>query len=180
MFCPRCGSPNTDTTKYCRQCGLPMIEVTGYVVSGGTNKLAPMAPPPSNPIAKVTHNLTPKQKMALSIILVVMSPAILGILGTGELAGIAAIMIPILIPFIFFYFRNQARELEAAQRMQLPYPPPQAVPPPPPQAYISPIAPPPAALPQSVYQPEPYRPPTPTNPLKEQRGSVTEDETRKL
>ena len=157
-----------------------MIEVTGYVVSGGTNKLAPMAPPPSNPIAKVTHNLTPKQKMALSIILVVMSPAILGILGTGELAGIAAFMIPILIPFIFFYFRNQARELEAAQRMQMPYPPPQAVPPPPPQAYISPIAPPPAALPQPVYQPEPYRPPTPTNPLKEQRGSVTEDETRKL
>ena len=36
MYCPRCGSPNTDTIKFCRQCGLALQQVTGYVASGGT------------------------------------------------------------------------------------------------------------------------------------------------
>ena len=36
MYCPRCGSPNPDATKFCRQCGLALTQLTGYVASGGT------------------------------------------------------------------------------------------------------------------------------------------------
>ena len=202
MYCPRCGSPNSDTTKFCRQCGLGLQQVTGYVASGGTAPLPPQpVQPPVNPLAKATEGLTPKQKMILAILLMVLSPAIFGTFGavTGfedfgaGLAGISAILMPIGIVFTVMGYKAQQRRMEQAAMQQPFYPPPPMQPmqhqmPPPvapyslPQGTQQPIQQP---VQQPVMQPQHYQPPVyhqpappPTNPLGP--GSVVEDETRRL
>lgn len=66
MYCPRCGSQNTETTKYCRQCGLPLQQVSGYVATGGTGALAQplfqsqahqpqLNAPGTNPLAEISQ-----------------------------------------------------------------------------------------------------------------------------
>lgn len=183
MFCPRCGSPNPDTTKFCRQCGLGLQQVTGYVASGGTAQLPPPPPTAANPIAKATEGLLPKQKMILLIMLMVMSPAIFGTLGLGWLSGISAVLMPIGIVFTVMWYKAQQRKLQAAMMSHQMYPPV--------QPYQMPAQmPPPVApygLPQpgqqtvsQAYQPPVYHQPSPppTNPLGV--ASVIEDETRKL
>ena len=205
MYCPRCGSPNPDATKFCRQCGLALTQLTGYVASGGTAQLPqPQStlPSPSNPtslVAKATDGLTPKQKMILTILLLVFSPAIFGTLGGvtgleslgGGLAGISAVLMPIGIIFTVMRYKAQKRRLEQAQAqmmMQQPLYPPmqQAMPPAAPYGLPQPMQPPiqqPVAPPQHyhqpVYQPPQVTSPPPTNPLKGP-GSVTEDDTRRL
>jgi hypothetical protein len=198
MYCPRCGSPNNDTTKFCRQCGLGLQQVTGYVASGGTAQL-PQQPPvvPSNPLVQATDGFTPKQKMILAILLMVLSPAIFGTFGavTGfdelgaALAAISAILMPIGIVFAVMRYKAQQRRMEQATMQQPFYPPPPVQPmqyqmPPPvapyslPQGTQQPVQ-------QPVMQPQNHQPPVyhqpappPTNPLGP--GSVIEDETRRL
>jgi len=177
MFCPRCGSPNPDTTKFCRQCGLALQPLTGYVASGGTASLQP--PPRSGDvISKATDGLTPKQQMILLIMMFVMSPAIFGTLGLGRLSGISAVLIPIGVVFAVMRYKAQQRRLQEEMMAQQPmYPPmPQQMPP------ITAYNLPPAAqqpIPQTYQQPVYHQPsPPPTNPLGP--SSVTEDETRRL
>ncbi len=183
MFCPRCGSPNPDATKFCRQCGLGLQAVTGYVAGGGTAQLPQPQPTSPNPIANVTEGLTPKQKMILAILVMVMSPAIFGTLGMGSLSGVSAVLMPIGIVFVVMWFKAQQRKLQEATLRQQMYPPAQPyqmpVQMPPPTAYGLPQAGPPTV--SETYQPPVYQhtsSPPPTNPLG--RGSIVEDETRKL
>ncbi|MBP6822105.1 MAG: zinc ribbon domain-containing protein [Acidobacteria bacterium] len=179
MFCPRCGSPNPDTTKFCRQCGLGLQELTGYVASGGTAPLSPSKSAPADLISRATDGMTPKQQMILMIMLLVMSPAIFGVLGLGSFSGISAVLMPIGIVFTVMRYKAQQRKLQQMmaqqiyQQMQMP---PQMVPPIVPyglpQAGQQPI---PQSYQQPVYQPSP----PPTNPLKPP-GSVVEDETKRF
>lgn len=179
MFCPRCGSPNPETTKFCRQCGLGLQAVTGYVAGGGTAQLSQPQPTSANPIAKVTEGLPPKQKMILAILAMVMSPAIFGTLGLGWLSGVSAVLMPLGIVFAVMWYKAQERRLREAMQQRM-YPP---VPP-----YQMPVQMPPAfplfqpgqqAAPQTHQQPVYHQPvPPPTNPLTP--GSIVEDETRRL
>lgn len=173
MYCPRCGSQNTETTKFCRQCGLPLTQVTSYVATGGTGSLTP-APPA--PIAIEPDGLTPKQRMALTIILIVLSPAILGVLAGitdldlfGYLAGLVSILMPLGIVWTIFHYKAQMRKLQQKAFQQ--------------QAMQQQVAP-PQSQPMPAFQPHSYQAPLsppPTNPLADQRrGSVTEDETRRF
>lgn len=198
MYCPRCGSPNTDTIKFCRQCGLALQQVTGYVASGGTGALTPPPQTSLNPIAKATDGFTPKQKMILTILLLVFSPAIFGTFGavTGleefgaALAGISAVLMPIGIVFTVMRYKAQKQRLAQAQMQYAPMPPGQMQPQMPYQSVVPPSAVPQYSLPQPIQQPiappqnyqQPiYQPPSPppTNPL-QRPSSVVEDETRRL
>lgn len=178
MYCPRCGSPNTDTTKYCRQCGLPMTQVSGYVSTGGTGTLAPAPSTGSTPLDKVTEGLTLKQRLVLTILLWLISPALLAVLdetlgGFGIIDRIipfAAILMPVGIVWAVFRYKAKKRLLEAqAEHAQLSAPQPMPV------SYKQPL------IEQAPYRP-PIEPPR-TNPLtveKSMPGSVTEEETRHL
>lgn len=208
MFCPRCGSPNPDTTKFCRQCGLPLSQLANYVASGGT---APLAPTPlpnlSQPVTQSLQGMSPRQKMALTIVGMALLIPLFAIIGNllfhnEDIAAIPAMLVPFGIIWAVFHFRNQARRLAQEQwqrqmqmhQMQLgappvqPYLPPPVQPPihtpvqpPPSQAVLQPIQ--PAYAPSPVYQtPAPalaQQPPN-TNPLGAAPGSVIEDETKRL
>lgn len=169
MYCPRCGAPNTDTTKFCRQCGLPMAQLTGYVASGGAVPPAPSPVAPA-PLDQLTAGMTPWQKMVLAILFFVFLPPILGALGMRPLAGIAGMLMVPGILWAVFHFKAQERRLRQQQMMQPPLPPLAQPPPQPP------------VLPAQTCQPPIYQPPVPppTNPLTQERGSVIEDETRQL
>ena len=171
MFCPRCGSQNPDTTKFCRQCGLGLQPVTGYVASGGTSSLQPPSRS-GDVISKAVDGLTPKQQMILLIMMFAMSPAILGTLGLGRLSGISAVLIPIGIVFAVMRYKAQERrwkEMMKAQQQQMPPATPYELP----QAVQQPV---PQTRPQQPVYQQPSSPPT--NPLGP--NSVTEDETRRL
>lgn len=204
MFCPRCGSQNTDTTKFCRQCGLAMTQVTGYVASGGTGSLVPPpamhapAPPVQasrNPISKLTEGMTPKQKKVLAILGFVFLPGFFAVADIEFMVPIAGVFMILGIVWASIYFKNQERRLqnqqfwqqqqELMQQMQtpgqpgsLPYPAQrpiqQSVQP---TQYQQPVYQPPRA-PQAPQAPQVQSPP-PTNPLRGP-GSVVEDETRRL
>ena len=186
MFCPRCGAPNPDTTKFCRQCGLGLQPVTGYVASGGTASLQQPPQPPQpqlgtgDLISRATAGMTPKQQMILLIMLMAFSPAIFGTLGLGTLSGISAVLMPIGIVFTVMRFKAQQRRLREAMMAQQMYAQQMQ-----PQMMQPPVA--PYGLPQPGQPPVPqnYQPPVyqqpaspPTNPLG--KGSVTEDDTRRL
>ena len=155
MFCPRCGTPNTETIKFCRQCGLALQQVSGYVSSGGTGTLQP-PPQAATPLARATEGLSPMQRMILAILLWAFSPAIFKVLGDATgldplfdgLAKLVAVLMAPGIIFTVFYFRGQIKRQKAA--MMAP-------------AYYQQI------------------PPPPTNRISQSgRGSVTEDETRRF
>ncbi|MGH9799244.1 MAG: zinc-ribbon domain-containing protein [Blastocatellia bacterium] len=192
MFCPRCGSENTETIKFCRQCGLPIRQVSQYIATSGTAQLNP--PPENNSLAyqlganvhTATKDLTAKQRMILTIMLLAFSPAIFGTLGGvtgmgslgGSLAAISAILMPLGIAWTVMRYKAQQRRLQEAMMQQQMYPPMSHQMPPPvapynlPQAGQQPI-------PQN-YQPPVYQPsPPPTNPLRPP-ASVIEDETRRF
>jgi len=192
MYCPRCGSPNSDNTKFCRQCGLALTELSGYVASGGTARLSPQPTPP-NPIAQATDGLTPKQKMVLMILLISFSSAIFGVLagatGLGEifgpLAAISGTLTPLGIIYVVMRYKAQKRRMEQAMQQHF-YPQasqptmygqaPYGLPQPTQQPIQQPV---PQQPRQPVYQPPVVPSPPPTNPLKGP-GSVTEDETRRF
>jgi hypothetical protein len=193
MYCPRCGSPNNDTTKFCRQCGLALTQVTGYVASGGTGSLTPPpAPTPKrpggNPIGKLTEGMTPRQKKILAILCFVFLPGFFAVADIDFMVPIAGVVMILGIVWSSIYFKNQERRLANQQlwqsqqdlirqmHQQAPTPAqPGALPHP-----ALPISQPTQQQPrQPVYQPPMVPSPPPTNPLKG-LGSVTEEETQRL
>jgi hypothetical protein len=149
MYCPRCGSEITGTSKFCRNCGLPIEQIAGYV--------AGEVPPP---IEAPDEYLTPRQQLVLTILLIVMSPALVAVASEmmgldGSFAAFPAVLAPFGIVWAFFHYKATMRRRER-----------QAVAPPRPA-----IQPPPVQL-----------PPHDTNPLNAPppRSSVVEDETRRF
>ena len=117
MYCPRCGAPNTETTKFCRQCGLALLEVTTYVATGGASSLQSVA---NTPVVQA-GSFTPKQKKILAILASLFVPlaSLIFLSETGAPDAIVApfvFSIPILITLSVMYFNNQAKRLEQAQR----------------------------------------------------------------
>src|SRR5262249_5297474 len=80
MYCPRCGSQNTDTTKFCRQCGLPLAQVMDYVAVGGTGALARPPSPPPPPLLETSEMLALKQKKIMTILGVCIAPVVFAII----------------------------------------------------------------------------------------------------
>jgi hypothetical protein len=167
-----------EMTKYCRNCGLPLAQLTGYVATGGT---APIAPPPTQPTERRSQeNMTPGQRLFLTIMLMIFSIPVFGILAGfggpfhifGYLAGLTAVLLPVGITLAVIDYKNRVRRLSppapfAPPQFQTPPAPPQFQPtyqPPAPQPHLQPLS------------------PDQTNPLAEAppRGSVIEDETRRL
>ena len=163
MFCPRCGASILDGLKFCRNCGLPVTQVSTYVATGGTANLS------TPPEAELNEYLTPLQKLILTIIALVASPAIVAILADmigvdGSFAAIPSVFMPIGIIWAIFHYkfvmrqRKQNRMLFANQPVIAQQQPAQIIDP-------------------GV----PALPPTQTNPLREpRRGSVVEDETQRF
>lgn len=170
MFCPRCGSPINESLKFCRACGLPLAQISTYVATGGTANLTPGPYPPQ---LEFDEYLTPGQKLALMIVLMLLSPALLALLAEAfgapaELVAIPAILMPAGILWAVFHYKAvmRRRQAMAAQlpnnasgaSLQLP------------QQQAGEAYPVPQQLPQAR-----------TNPLTDvSRGSVIEDETQKL
>lgn len=185
MYCPRCGSQNTDATKFCRQCGLPLAQVMDYVAAGGTGALAQAsAPQPAPLLPETSEMLALKQQRALTILGVCISPIVLAILanevlGMGDISGIPFLLVPIGIVWARFRYKMQLRRMQERQLQEY---------------YAN----------QQYHQQMPQQAPTPklilqppsdqqqlaqlaqvdaprTNPLAEpSHGSVVEDETRKF
>lgn len=165
MFCPRCGSPTNDGLKFCRNCGLPITPVSTYVATGGTANLA------HNPGTEIeaSEYLTPKQKLILTIVLCLLSPAILAVLAEmigvdAEIAAVPAVLMPIGIIWAAFHYNSVVRRRRAMvqrqMQQQMPFIPPSAIEPAPYQHQIT-----------------PHR----TNPLMDAtRGSVVEDQTKRF
>ena len=175
MYCPRCGSQNTDTIRFCRQCGLALVEVNGYVTSGGTSSLLPH---PNLP----PETFTLKQKKVLAILVSIFGPiglaTFLTSLGANEDSiPLFMLAIPFLITISVMYFNNRIRYQQQMQNVAQPLPPisQQAYVPPHPQAWLQAPAMPVNAVPMSDV---PRTAPN-TNPLA-QPLSVTEDETKRL
>ncbi len=168
MYCPRCGTQTTDTTKFCRSCGLALAQVTTYVSTGGTTPLTPIPQmaPMDHPIIPKSLGLEPKQQMLMSILLCVFSTPILAILSNflfflRPLIPLAAILTPIGIVWSVLYYKSQEKKMLLQQ----------AAPP----LFISQISP-----PTAYQQPLPAQQ---TNPLLEYPtppSSVVEDETKPL
>jgi zinc-ribbon domain len=154
MYCPNCGSQIAEATKFCRQCGLPLNQLAEYVASGGT---APLLSPPLN---KTVGGLTPKQQFSLTIMLIVFSPMLFGVIGHligwNELAAIPIVLMPLGILWANFRYKNQLRQLKDQQMQQM----------------------------EQHFQPQSYQSPLqvpPTNPMADPAsGSVTEAETERL
>jgi zinc-ribbon domain len=180
MYCPRCGSQNTDATKFCRQCGLPLAQVSDYVAAGGTGALARPAAPPTLP--ETSEALALKQKRTLTILGVCIAPVIFAILAdevfrVGDIAGVPFLLVPFGIVWARFRYKMQLRRLQERQLQeyyaQHQQPAPQQAPTP--KLIIqSPIDQPQSAQFAQLDAPR-------TNPLPDQSpGSVVEDETRKF
>jgi len=143
--------------------------------------------------------MTPKQKMILTILLLVFSPAIFGTVGGvtglgdlgGALAGISAVLMPIGIVFTIMRYKAEQRRLREAmmqnqmygqvpmQYMMPPNAPPYSLPQPGQQAVFHPAQQPQHPVQQPVYHPPVTTSPPATNPLKSP-GSITEDETKRF
>ena len=189
MYCPRCGSQNTDTTKFCRQCGLPLAQVMDYVSTGGTGALTrPPYQPPPPPLIETSEMLALKHKRILMTLSICIAPVIFAILSdevfhSDTLVPIAFMLIPIGIVWARFRYRMQLRRLQERQLQEF-YAH---------QQYQQPI--PQQAMPQQATGPkliiqapsnqapigQPQFDAPRTNPLAEpSHGSVVEDETRKF
>ena len=183
MYCPRCGSQDTEATKYCRQCGLPLAQVSDYVAAGGTGALArPTAPPP---LPETSEMLALKQQRILTILGVCIAPIVFAILADevfkmGDIAGLPFLLVPIGIVWARFRYKMQLRRMQERQAQeyfaQHYQPAPQLAPMP--KLIIQPPTDPSqlAQLAQVGHVDAPR-----TNPLPEPSpGSVVEDETRKF
>ncbi len=183
MFCPRCGTANTETIKFCRQCGLPIAQVSGYVATGGTGPLMvpPAMPVPTAPmqLAETSEMLALKQKRVLTILAMILLPIVAAIVGeevfnAGEVFSVLFLLIPLGVTWAVFHYKTQLRRLQEKQiqqhfMAQQPFYPPagQAVPP--------------VSIPQPQFQAQ--LPPPPTNPLNLANpipGSVIEEDTRRF
>lgn len=165
MFCPRCGNQINGGLKFCKTCGLPLAQISTYVATGGTAPLS-QQPQPAPPALEQLEYLTPKQQMILTILLFVFSIPAIAIVSEmlglpEEIIALASVLMPIGIGWSVFHYKAQMRRREylRQQAMAMPMQTPQM----PPPVYQAALTPP------------------PTNPLADvTRGSVIEDETRKL
>ncbi len=167
IYCPRCGSPNQDTTKFCRQCGLALNPVAGYVESGGTTPLS------TGRFTSPIEGFTPVQQLVLTIMFFVFLPGLIAVIagpiGLERLVPIPGVIMPFGILWAIFRYRNQKHRLEQQQRqqqiqqqMQQHLPPERVQPALPPQASQHPVI-------------------SPTSPIDTPvHGSVTEDETQRF
>ncbi len=183
MYCPRCGTANTETIKFCRQCGLPIAQVSGFVASGGTGAL--ISPPPMHhqqalpvQLAETSEMLALKQKRIMTIMAMIFLPIVLAIIGeevfnAGEVFAATFLLIPLGITWAIYHYKTQLRRLQEKQ-VQQHFAAQQPMYQPTGQAYSSPI-------PQPVFQGQ--LAPPPTNPLNVANpipSSVIEDETRRF
>lgn len=188
MYCPRCGTANTETIKFCRQCGLPIAQVTGFVASGGTGAL--VSPPQMNTIpqqpsvpmqlAETSEMLALKQKRILTIMAMILLPIVFAIVGeemfnAGEVFAATFLLIPLGVTWAIYHYKTQLRRLQEKQIQQhFGVPQPVYQQPIPSAAQASPI-------PQPMFQGQ--LAPPPTNPLEVASpipSSVIEDETRRF
>jgi zinc-ribbon domain len=184
MYCPRCGSENTEQTKFCRQCGLPLQQITDYVATGGSGTLAqPLSQQPPPAVLRETSEMVAlKQKRILAILSICIAPVIIAIIGerlnVEELAAIPFMLTPIGLAWAIFRYKAQLRRLQERQLQEY-YAQRQY------HQQTSQQAP----GPKLIIQPQPDQPQSGqpqlnaprTNPLAEpSRGSVVEDETRKF
>jgi len=145
-----------------------MTQLSGYIASGGTGALKVSGA--GSVVDKVTEGLTLKQRLILTILVWVISPAFMAIFSEAfnlkfieNLIPFVAVLMPIGIVWSVFRYKAQKQRLENQSVHQ-------------------------PAIPEAYRQPaiEQYRPPVdspPTNSLKvehQRPGSVTEDETRRL
>jgi hypothetical protein len=181
MYCPRCGSQNTEATKFCRQCGLPLAQVIDYVAAGGTGALAQAPSPPPPLLIETAEMQALKHKRTLTIVSVCIAPIVLAIFlenvpWIDDFAAIPFLLVPIGIIWARFRYKMELRRLQerqlqefyAHQQYQQPMP----------QQVTGPklIIQAPSAQPQLAQSDAPR-----TNPLAEpSHGSVVEDETRKF
>jgi hypothetical protein len=183
MFCPRCGSQNTDATKFCRQCGLPLAQVSDYVAAGGTGAIArPPAPPP---LPETSEMLALRQQRILTILGVCIAPVVFAILANevfkfGDISGIPFLLVPIGIVWARFRYKMQLRRLQERQLQEYyaqhhqPMPQQASTP----KLILQPQTD-PSQLAQSAQVAHVDAPRT--NPLPDTSpGSVVEDETRKF
>ena len=186
MYCPRCGTANTETIKFCRQCGLPIAQVSGFVASGGTGAL--ISPPPMHhqqampvQLAETSEMLALKQKRIMTIMAMIFLPIVFAIIGeemfnAGEVFAATFLLIPLGITWAIYHYKTQLRRLQEKQVQQhfaaqqpMYQPTGQGG-----QAYSSPI-------PQPVFQGQLAPPPTnPLNVANPVPSSVIEDETRRF
>jgi len=185
MYCPRCGTANTETIKFCRQCGLPLMQVSGYVATGGTSPLVtpPQIQQPSAPVQlpETSEMMGLRQKRALTILAMLILPVVLTIIGeevfnAGEIFSILFLLIPLGITWAVCHYKTQLRKLQEKQLQQ--HFAGQ-------QPYYQPLPTQAAPIPQPMFQGQPVQAhlPPPTNPLQvanSVRSSVIEDETQKL
>ncbi|MBP6822104.1 MAG: zinc ribbon domain-containing protein [Acidobacteria bacterium] len=173
MYCPRCGTANTETIKFCRQCGLPIAQVGSFVASGGTGALVsqPTVQAPNVPfqMAETSEMLALKQKRILTILAMILLPIVAAIVGeelfnAGEVFAAMFLLIPLGVTWAIYHYKTQLRRLQEKQ-IQQHFAPQQPV-------YQHPVTA-PAPMPQPMFQGQ--LSPPPTNPL-----SVVEDETRRF
>lgn len=199
MYCPRCGTQNIETTKFCRQCGLSLTQVSSYIATGGTAQLmpsaAPSTPAPLSQFAQLIAGYSPRQKMWLTILCMIFLPGLAAVMGSpfDYFVPVLGVFMCVGIPWAVIHFRNQQRLLDQQQwqvqiQMQQMQPPLQSHYLQPPQQFAQQV---PVQMPQPMqqpYAPQPvYQPPVApqppkpvdTNPLKPP-ASVIEDETRRL
>ncbi len=122
MYCPRCGSQNTDSTKFCRQCGLPLMPVMDYVATGGLGALAqpPATPPPPVALIETSEMLALKAKRTLTILGVCTAPIVLTVItneifNLGDIAGLSFLLVPLGIVWAKYRYRTQLRQLQERQ-----------------------------------------------------------------
>ena len=179
MYCPRCGSQNAEKIKFCRQCGLSLQQITSFVAAGGTGALQQPAGQQAEapmPLLESSAMLALKQKRIMTLLAICIAPVIFAILGEeyfriGDLAGIPFLLVPFGVIWTIYRFKIKMRKLQEEQMKQH------------------------SAMQQAMHsQPTSQRelspseqqahlPPAQTNPFDipdPVRGSVIEDETRKL
>ncbi len=180
MYCPRCGTANTETIKFCRQCGLPIAQVGSFVASGGTGAL--VSPPAMHQqslpvqLAETSEMLALKQKRILTIMAMILLPILLAIIGeemanAGEVFAATFLLIPLGVTWAVYHYKTQLRRLQEKQLQQhfavqqpMYQQPPQAAP-----------------MPQPMFQGQLSPPPTnPLNVANSAPNSVVEEETRKF
>jgi len=180
MYCPRCGSQNTDATKFCRQCGLPLAQVSDYVAGGGTGAIVRPPAPPMLP--ETSEMLALKQQKTLTILGVCIAPVVFAILANevfkfGDISGIPFFLVPIGIVWARFRYKMQLRRLQERQLQEYyaQYHQPMPQPTPAPKLILQPQTD-PSQLAQLAQVDAPK-----TNPLSDPSpGSIVEDETRKF
>jgi hypothetical protein len=183
MYCPRCGSQNTDATKFCRQCGLPLAQVSDYVAAGGAGAIARPPSPQPPPLLETSEMLALKHKRILMILSVCIAPVVFAAIADrvfriGDIAGIPFMLIPVGIVWATFRYKMQLRRLQERQLQEY-YAHQQY------QQSMPQQGPGPKLIIQAPSDQAPYGQPQldapRTNPLAEpSRGSVVEDETRKF